>query len=175
MKESLLHLHQLLMPFGGLATEEWTYLTDRLQKVIYHKDERIVKSQGDIYFVHSGIIVEQKEREINRIVKPNQLIFIPITRSYAQLYTLTSCQLLLLARKDLYHTLARYPHTVVLYDQLLQKNSEEEAERLNLLKLDKKSRITIFKANHRDVLPYMARKDIASYLCISEEYLRKNF
>ncbi|AIM39099.1 hypothetical protein KO02_22240 [Sphingobacterium sp. ML3W] len=175
MKESLLHLHQLLMPFGGLTTEEWAYLTNRLQKVIYHKNERIVKSQGDIYFVHSGIIMEQEEQETNRIVKSNQLIFIPITRNYAQLYTLTFCQLLLLDRKDLYHILARYPHTLVLYDQLLQKSSEEDADRLHLLKRDKKSRITIFKANHRDVLPYMARKDIASYLCISEEYLRKNF
>lgn len=175
MKESLLHLHQLLMPFGGLATEEWAYVTDRLQKVIYDGNERIVKSRGDIYFVHSGIIIEQEEQETNRILKSDQLLFIPITRSYAQLHTLTSCQLLLLDRKDLYHILTKYPHKLALYDELLQKSNEEDAERFNLLKRDKKSRITIFKANHRDVLPYMARKDIASYLCISEEYLRKNF
>lgn len=174
MKESLLHLHQFLMPFGGLTTEEWAYLTDRLQKVIYHQDERIVKSRGDIYFVHSGIILEQEEQQINRIIKTSQLVFIPITRSSLQLHTLTGCHLLLLNRQDLYQMIGQFPHIIALYDQVLQKTSDE-SERIDLLKLDKKSRIRIFKANHRDVLPYMARKDIASYLCISEEYLRKNF
>ncbi|MFD2556726.1 hypothetical protein [Sphingobacterium tabacisoli] len=133
-----------------------------------------MSNRGDICFLAEGILLKTQLTTITRIIKADQLIFVPLRPKAVYFQALSHCRLLLLSRDSLYAIIERFPRAVRIYDSLLDLWFEQSDERLLLLEMQKAERIDVFMRQHKDVYPYMSRRDIANYISVSEEYLRKN-
>lgn len=174
MENAVLNLRRLLMSYSYTIVEtEWTAFKNLLTPVYYESRDRLATYQGDLFFVAKGIILQSNGTTVTRIIKSEQLLFVPLHSKTTHFQVLMNCELLLLARTDLYGFIECFPPAIRIYDSLLSLWYEQNDERLALLELQKMQRIIRFKELHKDVYPYMPRNRIASYISVSEEYLRK--
>lgn len=174
MEQALLLLRKLLLPYVQRNVEtEWSVLYDALMPIHCEAKQRLMTNRGDIYFLSEGAMLKVHGTTVARIVQPGQLLFVPLQSKSIYFQTLRPSSLLLLSRETLYTIIEGHPRAIRLYDSLLDLWHEQSNERLSLLEMQKAERIALFKASYKAVYPYMGRRDIASYLSVSEEYLRK--
>lgn len=177
MDASVLQLRRLLLSHTqDDLQEEWNALYSALTLVHCAVDQRLVCNPGDICFLAEGTMLKVHLTSVVRVIQSDQLIFVPLQPKAIYFRALVPCQLLILSREALYGIIEVFPRAVRVYDSLLDVWHEQSDERLLLLEMTQKSaRIALFKQLHKEACPYMIRKDIANYIAVSEEYLRKNF
>lgn len=174
METAVLKLRRLLMsPTYTIIEKEWDAFKNLLHPMCCKPNNRLPTHKGDMFFVAEGVLMKSKGTVITRIIKPGQLLFVPLKSKEIHFQALASCQLLLLSRTNLYELIEQYPHAIRIYDSLLDLWYEQDNERLAFFEMQKKARIFRFKELHKEVYPYMVRNQIASYISVSEEYLRK--
>ena len=155
--------------------EEWEALKRHLSLICCQANDRLPVSPGDIYFLAEGVILKYEDEKICRIIKPQQLVFVPLHPHNKRFCALSDCRLLVLGRSSLYDILAAYPRVLYIYDGLLDLWHEQSQDRADLLAMTKLLRVEYFKSMHGDVINSMSRRDIARYVGVSEEYLRRLF
>ncbi|MBL1407227.1 cyclic nucleotide-binding domain-containing protein [Sphingobacterium faecale] len=173
----VLQLRRLLLDYAqDDLYAEWNALYSALTPIHCAAGQRLVSNRGDICFLAKGVLLKTQLETITRIIQADQLIFVPLQSNAIYFHALVPCQLLVLSREELYRIIEVFPRVVRVYDSLLDVWHVQSNERLLLLEMKQKSaRIALFKQLHKEACPYMARKDIANYIAVSEEYLRKNF
>ncbi|MBE8721159.1 hypothetical protein C4F40_10530 [Sphingobacterium sp. Ka21] len=155
--------------------EEWQVLKKHLSLVCCAAEDRLPVSPGDIYFLSEGVILKYDGEKICRIIKSQQLIFVPLHPHNKRFRALKDCRLLVLGKSNLYSILEGYPRIVRIYDGLLDLWHAQSQGRVDLLAMTKLQRVEYFKSMHVDLFNYMSRRDIAGYVNVSEEYLRRLF
>ncbi|MDR2284458.1 MAG: hypothetical protein LBE37_14665 [Sphingobacterium sp.] len=174
MESALIQLRRLLVfHTQEIAETEWKALNTLLCLQYCKEGDRLPTSKGDIYFLSDGVILKTQRTTLTRIIKAEELIFVPLQNKAVHFRALTDCSLLLLSRAELYNFIEQFPRAIRIYDSLLDLWYEQTDERLALLELQKGERIARFKELHKAVYPYMSRSDIANYIAVSDEYLRK--
>lgn len=175
MEKALIQLRRLLVFHTEETVEsEWKALNTLLCLQYCSEKERLSTCKGDIYFLSEGVLLKTHRTTLTRIIKAGQLIFVPLKNKATYFKALTDCRLLRLSRAQLYHFIEQFPRAIRIYDSLLDLWYEQTDERLELLEMQKGQRITRFKELHKEVYPYMSRSDIANYIAVSDEYLRKS-
>lgn len=175
MEILILRLRKLLMGYTHeRIDQEWDALYAALSPFYCAMGQRLATRRGDICFLAEGTLLKLHKTTVTRIIKSDQLLFVPLRPKAIYFQALTPCKLLLLPRVDLYDIIEAFPQAVRIYDSLLDLWHEQCDERLELLELSKVDRIKRFRELHKEIYPYMVRRDIANYISVSEEYLRKN-
>lgn len=174
METAVFKLRRLLMSHTYTINEkEWDAFKNLLHPMCCKPNDRLATHKGDIFFNAEGTLIKSKGTAITRIIKSGQLLFVPLKSKEVQFQALTTCQLLLLPRTYLYEFIEQYPRAIRIYDNLLDLWYEQDDERVAYFEMKKIARIFRFKELHKEVYPYMVRNQIASYISVSEEYLRK--
>ncbi|MBD1422568.1 cyclic nucleotide-binding domain-containing protein [Sphingobacterium chuzhouense] len=81
----------------------------------------------------------------------------------------------MIQRHDLYQLAENYPVTIQLYDQLLAKQEQAADFRELILEMPKAERLEAFRSKFSTIIPLISRTELASYLGVSREYLRRLF
>lgn len=175
MKTENIDLIKLLTEVFPSWLQEIPELPDHFQECVLEPHEYLSLQRGDIYLVSGGSFGKYDRKEPIRYILPGELIIGPLKRNHTVFKSLNGSRAYLLDRPTLYRISQQYPHTLELYDELLQKQLEAMEFRQHILSLPKGERLEYFRSKYAPVLPIISRKELASFLQISVELLRKIF
>ncbi|NGF55399.1 Crp/Fnr family transcriptional regulator [Parapusillimonas sp. SGNA-6] len=150
-------------------------LPNHIERLEIDSGEHLPCLPGDIYFVGGGTLGKYERKRPIRYAAQEELIFVPLERHRFRLLALESSLVYFMDRKGLYELSIRYPTHIILYDLLRERHQQDIAFREYLLALDKRDRLEAFRQRYGNVLNLVPRTEIASFLCLSREYLRQIF
>ena len=150
-------------------------LPDAFEELTLDNGELLPYQRGDIFYLVSGTIGKYCKKEPIRYISTGELIIIPLKPRILLFKTLTGSKVMLLRRDALYRIVGEFPKSIILYDELLSKEQESDEFRNYLLKLPKGNRLEAFRARYPMVPSLVNRKELAEFLNISIESLRKIF
>lgn len=150
-------------------------LMDYIEEMNLDAGEPLPSQRGDIYFVSSGAIGKYQKKIPKRYITTSELIIIPLDSKSLLFRALQDCCIMLLQRPDLYRLARDYPIMIELYDQLRVKQEQSADFRETLLEMPKAERLEAFRNKFSRIIPLISRTELALYLGVSREYLRRLF
>lgn len=173
-REKILLTDYLNSIFPTWEKEVPTFM-DYIEEINLEIDEPLPNQRGDIYFVSSGSIAKYHKKIPKRYITPGELIMIKFDSKPLFFRALEDSCILLIQRHDLYQLSANYPVTIQLYDQLLAKQEQAADFREMVLEMPKVERLEMFRSKFSRIIPLISRTELATYLGVSREYLRRLF
>lgn len=160
--------------FPSWETEVPTFM-DYIEEIKMETDEPLPSQRGDIYFVSIGAIGKYQKKIPKRYITTGELIIIKFDSRPLLFRALEDSCVMLLQRHDLYRLADLYPVTIQLYDQLLAKQEQSADFRETLLEIPKAERLEVFRSKFGRIIPLISRTELALFLGVSREYLRRLF
>lgn len=175
MKKSKTNLTDYLNDVFPTWKQEVPTFMDYIEEIHLEMDEPLPSLRGDIYFVSRGAIGKYQKKIPKRYITPGELIIIKFDSKPLFFRALQDSCIMLLQRRDLYRLANLYPVTIQLYDQLLAKQEQSADFRELVLEMPKVERLEAFRSKFSSIIPLISRTELAKYLGVSREYLRKIF
>lgn len=167
-------LHSFLTKFDknylDVVPNFWKYINT----VWLFEGEHLSNSLGDIFFVSSGYLAKYCEGKPERYVGSGELILVPLSTHMNYFKSLTSSRVYQIKRKKLYSIIKKSPEALMLFEKIKEVHSHDLAFRYRLLKLPKNKRVEYFMENYAMIINLISRKELADYLDISAEYIRRS-
>lgn len=174
-------LSKLLHEYLFKLEPNWNTLFPDLEEYLeihyFLPQETLSLEMGAGYFLLEGIVGKYRAARPLRYILPEELIQAPlhINDTKIRFKALSETYLYKISQKMLYKLPRKYPKLLPLYHQILFLHQHQVDYKLHILEHDKAERLTIFRQKYSEVVPLISRKELAQYLNMSEEYLRKLF
>ncbi len=168
-------LHSFLSKFDKDYQEVVPNFWKHINIVSLFEGHNLSNNLGDIFLVSSGYLVKYCEGKPERYIGAGELIIVPLSSHMNYYKSLTNSKVYQLKRKRLYSIIKKSPESVILFDKIREVHSHQLHFRYRVLKLPKKKRVEYFRENYNIILNLISRKELADYLDISTEYLRRSF
>ena len=175
MKKDLTTIDNYVTNIWPEWRNETPNLMDSFDELTLEYGEILPYQRGDIFYLASGTIGKYHKKEPIRYIDTGELIIIPLKPNILLFKALTDSTVMLLQRDALYRIVRQFPESIVLYDQLLSSQQESIEFRNYILKLPKGDRLEAFRVRYPAVSSLISRKELAEFLNISIESLRKAF
>ncbi|WP_270087389.1 cyclic nucleotide-binding domain-containing protein [Sphingobacterium sp. SYP-B4668] len=168
-------LYHYLSQLYPLWQQKSPLLLDYFEHRVFETGEFVDVYPGDLYIVNKGTVGKYYKKTPKRYILRHELIMVPSERSGFNFKALESCHLWMLSQQKLHDILSRYPQSHVLQQLLLSKQQQSLDFRTQLLELPKADRLSFFRKQYSTVIPLISRTELAQFLHISGEYLRRLF
>lgn len=155
--------------------QDFADLPNAVDQFSIASDELLPAHLGYIYYIAQGAIGEYDKDSPKRYILAGQLIITPLKKNQIRFKALRESEVYYLDRKTLYHLSHSHPQYIELYDLLREQHEHEKEYREYLLSLDKAVRLEHFRKQYASIIPLIPRQELASYLSLSRESLRKLF
>lgn len=155
--------------------ENFPQLKNYFEEIHLLEDELLSNQRGDIYYVNDGIIGKYERKLPQRYILRNEIIIVSILHSNLQFKALQESHLWVISRQSLHRVVALYADIMPIYDNMVHQQQEALEFRLQLLEMPKSERMDFLRSKFASVIPHITRKELAQFLNISEEYLRRIF
>lgn len=175
MKNKTANLIDYLNDVFPTWKQEVPKFMDYFEELHLEAGEPLPSQRGDIYFITSGAIGKYEKMIPKRYITMRELIIIPFDSKPLLFVALEDSSILFLQRPDLYRLARDYSVTIQLYDQLRAKQEKAVDFRATLLEMPKAERLEVFRSKFTRIIPLITRTELAKFLGISREYLRKIF
>lgn len=175
MKKETIILTDFLTEIFPTWATEIPDLAGYFHEYFLEPGELLNTERGDIYLVSEGAFGKYTRREPLRYILPGELIIIGLRRRYHTFKALNFSRVYMLDRPSLYRISCEYPNTMTLYDELLQRQQDSLEFRQQILLMPKAHRYAYFKSCYATIVPLIDRKELAVFLQISPELLRRVF
>ena len=175
MKHDSITIENYLTELWPDWRQEIPHLLDLFNELTLEEGELLPNQRGDIYYLIWGTIGKYSKKEPLRYIDTGELIIIPLKPSLLLFKALIRTKVMLLQRPALYKIVEECPRSIILYDEILSRQQESSEFRNSILKLPKGQRLEAFRSRYSRVTAIISRKELADFLKISIESLRKQF
>ncbi len=149
----------------------WKYINT----VSLSEGEYLSNNLGDVFFISSGYLGKYCQGSPDRYIGPGELVVIPLSSHLNHFKSLTDSKAYRIERKSLYLIIKKFPESLPLFEEIKEIHLHDLQFRYRLLKLPKRERLKYFKKSYPSIATIVSRKELADYLDVSTEYLRRFF
>ncbi|WDF66929.1 hypothetical protein PQ465_11490 [Sphingobacterium oryzagri] len=153
--------------------QEIPHLLRDFEELHLESGEHLPSQRGDIYFIASGIVGKYIKNAPIRYSSNNEVIIVPLKPSTVQFRVLADATVFVLERSVLYQIVEQHPRSIMFYDELLIKQQQAIDFRYDLLQLPKAARLDALRTKYPPLMGLLSRTELAAFLDISKEYLRR--
>ncbi|WP_437918761.1 hypothetical protein [Sphingobacterium sp. LRF_L2] len=155
--------------------KEVPLLPTYFEEIQLERGEPLPSQRGDIYFVQRGTIGKYLKNIPQRYIQANQLIIVPLIAKPPLFKALEDSTILLLPLPVRYQIARQYPCMIEVYDHLRAKQEKDVDFRTSILEMPRTQRLKAFRSKFERLDVLLPRIELAQFLGISREYLRKIF
>lgn len=145
------------------------------EQVNLEVNEYLPCQRGDIYFVCKGYLGQYRKNQPIAYFQVGHPILLSLQNSPAPLKALTDSTILMLRRETTYLLNEKYTGTFELYQQLSVLHEKIIKFKDELRSIPKMQRLAAFRQEYKAIIPLISRKELAQFLGISREYLRRQY
>lgn len=148
-------------------------LLENFEELSLEEGEYLSIQRGDIYFLQSGTIGMYFKKTPQRYIQAREFILVPLTTRPIQFRVIEQCSVVLLDLSARYMIMRKYPSMIEVYDQFRSIQDKHADFRITILEIPKSRRLEKFQSKYGSLTFRLPRYELAQFLGISREYLRK--
>lgn len=148
-------------------------LTDAFAEIRFVKGEYLTNNWGELYLIAEGIFGKYEKTCPVRYAISGESLMIPNHSHNYQFIALTDCRTFMTTRKQLYTINAKNPKLFPIYASLMDKQQQYLDYRAKLLSLPNPDKYDFVFDKYPDIREFIKHKELAQFMGISEELLRR--
>lgn len=148
-------------------------LTDAFEEIRFVKGEHLTNNWGELYLIVEGIFGKYEKTFPVRYAISGESLMIPNHSHNFQFIALSDSRTFMTTRKQLYTINAKNPKLFPIYASLMDKQQQYLNYRAKLLSLPNPDKYDFVFDKYPDIRQYIKHKELAQFMGISEELLRR--